>query len=124
MNRPYEGSIWIWCLSCLRFSAFFFLIFFMHAFQRRQTALFTTIHYYSCTIRYCSQAPHPLYLEKNIKNGSHSIIHIFKNYIVTVFSVFSKISCIQTDPKPYLYFFAINAFVTTLERCQVVYRKS
>ena len=34
-----------------------------------------------------------------IKNGSHSTIHTFKNYFVTVFSVFSKISCIQTDLK-------------------------
>ena len=36
-----------------------------------------------------------------IKNGSHGIIHTFKIYFVTVFSVssFSKISSIQTDPK-------------------------
>ena len=33
-----------------------------------------------------------------IKNGSHDTIHTFKNYFVTVFSVFSKISSIQTDP--------------------------
>ena len=35
-----------------------------------------------------------------IKNGSHDIIYTFKNYFVTVFSVFnfSKISSIQTDP--------------------------
>ena len=33
-----------------------------------------------------------------IKNGSHSTIHTFKNYFATVFSVFSKISDIQTDP--------------------------
>ena len=26
---------------------------------------------------------------KNIKNGSYSTIHIFKNYFITVFSVFS-----------------------------------
>ena len=32
-----------------------------------------------------------------IKNGSHITIHTFKNYFVTVFSVFSKISGIQTD---------------------------
>ena len=32
-----------------------------------------------------------------IKNGSHDTIHTFKNYFVTVFSVFSKISGIQTD---------------------------
>ena len=40
-----------------------------------------------------------LYSEKNIKNGSHDIIHTFKNYFAIVFSVFSKISGIQTDPK-------------------------
>ena len=40
-----------------------------------------------------------LYSEKNIKNGSHDTIHIFKNYFAIVFSVFSKISGIQTDPK-------------------------
>ena len=40
-----------------------------------------------------------LYSEKNIKNGSHDTIHTFKNYFVIVFSVFSKISGIQTDPK-------------------------
>ena len=34
-----------------------------------------------------------------IKNGSHSTIHTFKNYFVTVFSVFNKISDIQTHPK-------------------------
>ena len=34
---------------------------------------------------------------KNIKNRFHNIIHTFKNYFVTVFSVFSKINYIQTD---------------------------
>ena len=36
-----------------------------------------------------------------IKNESHGIIHTFKNYFATVFSVFnfSKISSIQMDPK-------------------------
>ena len=32
-----------------------------------------------------------------IKNGSHGTIHTFKNYFATVFSVFSKISCIRID---------------------------
>ena len=36
---------------------------------------------------------------KNIKNGSHSTIHIYKNYFVTIFLVSAKISCIQMDPK-------------------------
>ena len=39
-----------------------------------------------------------LFRKKNIKNGSHNTIHTFKNYFATVFSIFSKISCIQTDP--------------------------
>ena len=45
-----------------------------------------------------SYDPQPLYSEKNIKNGSHGTIYTFKNYFATVFSVFSKINCIQTDP--------------------------
>ena len=49
---------------------------------------------------HCSQDPQPLYSEKKkIKNGSYSTIHTFKNYFTTVFSVFNKINCIQTDPK-------------------------
>ena len=47
-----------------------------------------------------------VYAFKNIKNGSHGIIHTFKNYFATVFSVFSfqflvltKISYIQMDIK-------------------------
>ena len=44
--------------------------------------------------------PQLLYSEKkNIKNRSHDTIHTFKNYFITVFSVFSKISCIQSNPK-------------------------
>ena len=38
-----------------------------------------------------------LFIKKDIKNRFHSTIHIFKNYFVTVFSVFSKINGIQTD---------------------------
>ena len=32
-----------------------------------------------------------------IKNWFHGTIHTFKNYFITIFSVFSKISDIQTD---------------------------
>ena len=39
-----------------------------------------------------------IYIYIYIKNGFHGTIYIFKNYFATVFSVFSKISCIQTDP--------------------------
>ena len=53
---------------------------------------------------HCSWDPQVLYLEnetkkKNFKTGFHSTIHTFKNYFVTVFSVFSKISGIQINPQ-------------------------
>ena len=41
--------------------------------------------YYSCTAYHCSRTVHAL---KNIKNGSHSTIHAFKNYFA-ILSVFS-----------------------------------
>ena len=59
--------------------------------------------HYSCTIYHCLRTVHrptiTLFRKKYIKNGSHDTIHTFKNYFNTMFSVFSKISCIQTDPK-------------------------
>ena len=68
----------------------------MHAFLGRRQS------YYSCTHKllftHYSWDPQLLYSEKNIKNGSHSTIHTFKNYFVTVFSIFNKINCIQTNP--------------------------
>ena len=42
---------------------------------------------------------HNHFIQKKIKNGSHGIIHTFKNYFATMFSIFSKISGIQMDPK-------------------------
>ena len=69
------------------FPAFGVLQFFFYArvlVFRRQNALFT--HYL--------RNPQSLYSEKNIKNGFYGIIHTFKNYIIIVFSVFSKIKCI------------------------------
>ena len=52
----------------------------------------------SCTIHTLFMGPTTtLFRKKNIKNGSHGTIHTFKNYFATVFSIFNKISCIQTD---------------------------
>ena len=71
-----------------RFSLFFFFSRF-HAFKetdftvQRQFLLF--IHCF-VTVHYCSST---IYTLKNIKNGSHDTFHTFKNYFVTVFSVFS-----------------------------------
>ena len=62
---------------------------------------------------HCSGIIHVLFMrstvtlyKKNIKNGFHDTIHIFKNYFVTVFSVFNfqfsvltTITSIQTYPR-------------------------
>ena len=52
-----------------------------------------------------------------IKNRSHGTIYIFKNYLVTVFSVFSfsKISSIQTDPKSTCYIIGDGTSVNVWE---------
>ena len=42
--------------------------------------------------------------KKNFKNGSHSIIHTFKNYFTTVFSIFSELNGIQIDHTHWWYF--------------------
>ena len=60
----------------------------MDSLRRRQSALFM----------HCSWDPQPLYSKKKIKNRFHGTIHTFKNYFATVFLVFNKINCIQTDP--------------------------
>ena len=74
------------------FAVFFFFFFsLLHAFQRGQNLLFT---YYLTLFTHCSDTVHGTYshfIQKKIKieNGSHGTIHIFKNYFVTIFSVFS-----------------------------------
>ena len=75
---------------CLRFFPFFFF------FPSNMFWLFSSE---LCT--HCSRVP-PLFSNFFIKNWFHGTIHIFKNYFVTMFSVFSfsKISSIQTDHKP------------------------
>ena len=62
------GAVWIGIIA----SAFFFLSLF---FSSRVSAFLGDKNHYSRT--------------KNIKNRFHGTIHTFKNYFVTVFSVFS-----------------------------------
>ena len=47
---------------------------------------------------HCSRDPQPLIQKKNLKIGPTALF-TFKNYFVTVFSIFNKISCLQTNPK-------------------------
>ena len=85
------------CVCVLHFLLLFFSFFF-HAFCfRGELSLFT----------HCRSTVHALFTgptltlfrkKIKIKNGSHDIIHTFKNYFVTIFSVFNKISYIQIDP--------------------------
>ena len=55
---------------------------------RRHCALFT----------HCLLDPQSLYSKIYIKNESQDTIYTFKNYFITMFLIFSKINCIQTDP--------------------------
>ena len=83
--------------SAFAFGLFIFIfIFFMHVDYTVMYLLYCsrTIH---ILFIYCLQDPQLLYSEKK-KNGSHDTTHTFKNYFATVFSVFSKISGIQTNP--------------------------
>ena len=83
-------------LFCVCVFAFFIFIFCCMR-LRGQSYCSRTVHTIHALFTYCSWDPPPLYSEKNIKNGSHGIIHQFKNYFVTMFSVFSKISYIEMD---------------------------
>ena len=56
---------------------------------------------YCALFTHCSWDPQLLYSKKNIKNGSYNTIHTFKNYFTTIFSVLSKINCIQIELLPH-----------------------
>ena len=82
------------------FPSFFFLLF-IFFFQRMNSKF--TVQRQRSLFMHCSSTVHAF---KNIKNESHGTFHTFKNYFVTVFSVFSfqfsvstTISSIQTYPK-------------------------
>ena len=75
---------------------FLLLLFFIYIFLA-VVVDFSTVN--SARVHYLRDPQTSLFSNFFIKNGSHSTIHIFKNYFVTMFLVFSKISCIQTDPK-------------------------
>ena len=80
--------------SCVTFSSFFIFIFFCFYAFKEETKFTVyetnvTVHalfwYCLCTVH----GTHSYFIQKNIKNGSHSTIYTFKNYFVTVFSVFN-----------------------------------
>ena len=79
-------------VSVFSFQRFSFLLFF-HAFQGNKIYCSQLQHHCLCTVAalfmHCLWDPQLLYSEKKIKNWSHDTIHTFKNYFVTIFSVFS-----------------------------------
>ena len=82
-------SVWIHVFPS-RLRVFFILIFLV-----RMNSNITWIHCAGDKV-HCSRIIH----------GSHATIHTFKNYFVIVFSVFSKISCIQMNSKTlFIYLF-------------------
>ena len=99
------GAVWIHILHVhvLCFPFLFFLFFY----PQLLTFLQCTVHISTTQVGpvHCSRDLQiSLFSNFFIKNKSHSTIHIFKNYFATMFSVFSfqfsvfsKISCIQTD---------------------------
>ena len=77
--------------STFAFSFFFFL---MHAFQKTQS----TVQWVLCTVH----GTHKYFIqEKKLKMGPTTLFAHLKIILLQCFqfSIFSKISCIQTDPK-------------------------
>ena len=69
------------CICVFLFFFFFFLVYMFQLSRDNMHRLMGLMHY--------SRDPQILYSEKNIKNGSHITIHIFKNYFSVLFLIFS-----------------------------------
>ena len=86
------GAVWIAKTQHIlhqRFSFYFYFLFFINAW-----IVTHTVHTHCAgDIVHCSWDPHHFIQEKKIKNGSHGTIYTFKNYFVTVFSIFSFQLC-------------------------------
>ena len=107
-ERKYLNKVVITSTSsiCLDSRLCFAFVHFLFFFLSRKVWLFhpCTIHAFQIFSNrvHCTRTIHGTHKhfihKKNIKNESHNTIHTFKNYFTTVFSVFNKISYIQTDP--------------------------
>ena len=65
----------------------------------------------------------PLFSNFLIKNESRGTIHTFKNYFATMFSVFNKISYIQTDPYLKLVKENLGMYIWSCHNLHVTLRK-
>ena len=78
------------------FFYFLFFIFFIHVFQLSRDNMHCSLGPMNSHALFTGPTS-TLFRKKKFKNRSHGTIYTFKNYFVTVFSVFSKISGIQMD---------------------------
>ena len=81
-------------VSRLRISIFFFFAR-VSLLQETQSIIYILFIHFLCIV----YRIYNYFIKKNIKNRFYGTIYIFKNYFATVFSIFNKIDCIQTDPK-------------------------
>ena len=104
--------VYVWIAFCVSKRPVFPQFIYFFNFLLRPVFLFDFV--YQCTVHtskisggqctpvgpvHCSWDSQTSFLSNFfIKNGSHGIIHTFKNYFVIMFLVFSKISSIQIDP--------------------------
>ena len=75
------------CFPASAVSSSFFFFFFLSAFQHWNVLSVGSVYY-------SRDSQTSFFIKNFIKNGFHGTIHKFKNYFVTVFSVFNKISII------------------------------
>ena len=99
-NSKIECPFGLGLLSvCVLNFTFPFLFFFSALINSNHTvhAYEFTIQETKCTVHVLFIGPTTILLRKKIKNRSHGTIHTFKNYVITIFSVFNKINCIHDN---------------------------
>ena len=108
-----DPTYWHLCLT-LAFSFSFFLF-------SAVVVNFSLVN--SIPVHYLRDQQTPLFSNFLIKNESRGTIHTFKNYFATMFSVFNKISYIQTDPYLKLVKENLGMYIWSCHNLHVTLRK-
>ena len=109
-----SAILWVFGFSLLlRFSFTVCFLFFLFFFLAREqwshlSSLCRDKNHYLYTVHHCLHTVHTL---KNIKNGSHSTIHTFKNYFATVLSVFNFSNNKLNPNRPFVFFWGENWYL-------------
>ena len=88
-----KNKVYVWIAENLLCLCFTFLFLFLEA----RSSTFERFQWVSCIVH--GTHKHLFFNQTFIKNGSYGTIYTFKNYFATIFSIFNKISSIQTNPK-------------------------